>query len=41
MEEQNKWNDLNVAGISQTAGGEFHRVSNWSRLQHQAGRVFR
>lgn len=27
MVERNKRNDLNVAGISQTAGGEFHRVS--------------
>lgn len=27
MEERNKRNDLNVAGISQTAGGNFHRVS--------------
>ncbi|HBU83384.1 MAG TPA: hypothetical protein DEF35_17340 [Paenibacillus sp.] len=27
MEERNLRNDLNVAGLSQTAGGEFHRVS--------------
>ncbi|PQP84619.1 hypothetical protein C0Q44_08720 [Paenibacillus sp. PCH8] len=27
MEERNMRNDLNVSGISQTAGGEFHRVS--------------
>ncbi|WP_260871107.1 hypothetical protein [Paenibacillus xylanexedens] len=27
MVERNKRNDLNVAGISQTAGGEFHLVS--------------